>query len=77
MMMRAQAPDAILQHINDNASFTVSGYENRCEGADFVHEGVNRDIKSFMPPGIPTPDIWSRVCRNVSVLKEIKQKALR
>ena len=76
-MMRALMPDVVLSHVNANASFTVSGYPNRHQGADFVHEEVNRDVKSFLPPGMPTPEIWLRVCRNTTVLKDMKQRAIR
>ena len=31
-------------------SFTVSGVNNKGQGADFIHEELNRQIKSFLPP---------------------------
>ena len=31
-----------------------------------------RLIKSFLPPGIPSQEIWARVCRKAETLKELK-----
>ena len=62
----------IKNHIESYKSFTVSGVENRGEGADFIHEATNRKIKSFLPPGIPTPEVWKRVTRNATSLDQMK-----
>ena len=66
-------PECIRAHIESNESFTVTGVQNRGEGADFIHESTNRTIKSFLPPGTPTPEVWRRVTRNVNDLNTIKE----
>ena len=39
---------------------------------DFIQDENNKMIKSFFPPGMPSAEIWHRVCRKATSLKEIK-----
>ena len=57
-------------------SFTVSGVNNKSQGADFIHEELNRQIKSFLPPGHVTKETWKTVCRNADNLTEIQSRVL-
>ena len=36
-----------------NETFSVSGISNCGHGANFIHEGINKLVKSFLPPGMP------------------------
>lgn len=76
LCQRVQMPDTLLEHINSHESFSTSGEPNRGEGADFVHENSNRVTKSFLPPGMPTADVWKRVCRKATDLTKLKENAL-
>ena len=53
-----------------NGSFSVSGKNNCGQGGDFVHEELNKRIKSLLPPIMPTPEVWTRVCRKMKDLEE-------
>ena len=58
---RAQIPDEIRSYVESHESFSSSGLQNRAQGGDFVQEESIKLIKSFLPPGIPSQEIWTRV----------------
>ena len=60
----------------ENESFNTSGVSNRGQGADFNHEEINKLVKSFLPPEIPTQETWRRVQRKATDLKDLKNDAL-
>ena len=64
MLDRVQAPPSIQDDIATTESFSKSGRENGGQGAF---------IKSFLPPGRITADIWCRVCRKADSLKRMKE----
>ena len=66
---RAQMPDQIRSYVESHESFSPSVLQNRGQGGDFVQEEI---IKSFLPPGIPSQEIWTPVCRKAETLKELK-----
>ena len=59
---RAQMPDSIKYYVEGHFSFSVSNFSNRGQGGDFIQEEANQTIKSFLLPGMPSSDIWKRVC---------------
>ena len=69
---RAQMPDEIRSYVESHENFSPSGLQNRGQGGNFVQEESNRLIKSFLAPGIPSQEIWTRVCRKAETLKELK-----
>ena len=71
---RVQYPDDLTIEMNKTESFSVSGENNRGQGADFVHEEKNKFIKSFLPPGVPNTEIWQRVSRKSETLKQLKEQ---
>ena len=73
---RVQYPPLLKAHVESTESFSVSGVQNRGQGADFIHEETNRLVKSFLPPGMPTEETWLRVCRKASDLRAMKNSAL-
>ena len=40
---------------------------------DFIQEEANKTVKSFLLPGMPSSEIWKRVCRKAVTLKELKE----
>ena len=58
---RAQIPDEIRSYVESHESFSSSALQNRGQGGDFVQEESIKLIKSFLPPGIPSQEIWTRV----------------
>ena len=68
-------PKELREYQERNESFTVSGKTNCGQGADFSHEEINKLVKSFLPPGMPTTEKRDRVCRKATELREMKNKA--
>ena len=62
-------PEPLKSLIQNNESFSLSGKQNAGQGCDFIHEELNKRVKSFLPPIMPTPDVWRRVCRKLKELK--------
>ena len=48
-----QMPDELWLYQMKNETFSVSGISNCGHGANFIHEGINKLVKSFLPPGMP------------------------
>ena len=70
---RVQMPDLIKSYVEARESFSVSNFSNRGQGGDFTQEEANKTIKSFLLPGMPSSEIWKRVCRKAATLKELKE----
>ncbi|XP_052067822.1 uncharacterized protein LOC127707351 [Mytilus californianus] len=66
-----------LQNLNDAYS-SITTTENKSTGQDFdfILEEKNRQLKSWIPKGIPTDSIWQTVCRNNLILEKIKHNSL-
>ena len=77
MMLRVQLPEQISTQVKENESFSVTTHNNRSEGLDFLLEHVNRLVKSFLPPGTPTVEIWRRICRKAEVLSDLRKQVMR
>ena len=71
--MLKKAPPEILKYVSQNIMCSQSGHPTKAEGGDFILESVNKKIKSWMPPGVPTEDRWIRVCRNLPCMDLIKK----
>ena len=69
------SPD-IIDHLEKNITFSVSGLPNKAQGADFVQEEQNKLVKSFLPPGMPTANVWQNISRKADSLKHIKNVSL-
>ena len=67
-----KAPPEIKTFITENIACSQSDHPSKTEGGDFILESVNKKIKSWMPPGVPTEDRWMRVCRNLPSMDCIK-----
>lgn len=77
MCQREMYPPDLREYLESMESFSVSGKQNKAQGADFIHEEVpNRLVKSFLPPGTPTPETWKNICRKALLLKSIKENVL-
>ena len=72
LLERVQMPELLKSYLESHESFSVSNFYNRCQGGDFIQEESNKLVKSFLPPGMPSAEIWRRVCRKSTNLKELK-----
>ena len=68
-----KAPQEIKTFISKTITCSQSGHPSKAEGGDFILESVNKKVKSWMPPGVPTEDRWMRVCRNLPSMDNIKR----
>ena len=57
--------------MESHESFSVSNFHNCGQGGDFIQEESNKLVKSFLPPGMPSAEIWRRVCRKAANIKEL------
>ena len=71
LKMRLLAPPEIQNYISDNESFSTSGHASKGEGGDFVLENRNKRIKSLIPKGVPTEDVWLQACRSFDTLDKV------
>ena len=76
LWQRVQMPERLKSFIENNKSFSLSGKLNAGQGCDFIHEELSKRVKSFLPPIMPTPDVWRRVCRKLKELEEIKESTI-
>ena len=76
LWQRVQMPERLKSFIENNESFSLSGKQKPGQGSDFIHEELNKRVKSFLPPIMPTPDVWRRVCRKLKELEEIKESTI-
>lgn len=69
-------PEAVM-HLNDAyTSITTTGNHSTGEDFDFILEEKNRQVKSWIPKGVPTDSIWLSVCRNNDMLEKLKRSSL-
>ena len=71
LKMRLLAPPEIQNYIGDNESFSTSCHASKGEGGDFVLENRNKRIKSLIPKGVPTEDVWLQACRSFDTLDKV------
>ena len=76
LKMRLLAPPEIQNYISDNESFSQSGHESKGEGGDFVLENMNKRIKSLIPKGVPTEDVWLQACRSFETLDKVSNHCM-
>jgi hypothetical protein len=61
---------------NSYVSITTSGNTSTGQGFDFILEEKNRQLKSWIPKGVPSDEIWQVVCRNNEALESVKENAM-
>ncbi|CAG2184636.1 unnamed protein product [Mytilus edulis] len=66
-----------VRSLNDiYSSITTSGNKSLGEDFDFILEEKNKQLKSWMPKGVPTDKIWLTVCRNNKLLETFKDHSV-
>ena len=71
-MIQTVPPD-VLKFISNSICLSQSGHPSKAEGCDFILECVNKKIKAWVPPGVPTQERWTRICRNLPSMEEMKK----
>ena len=74
---RAQMPEPLLEFVNSNESFSLSGKNNTGQGCNFLHEELKKKVKSLLPPVMLTNEVWTRVCRKLKDLEEIRDSTVK
>ena len=70
--LRVQMPEELNHFVSYHECFSLSGKDNAGQGGDFVHEELNKRIKALLPPLMPTEETWTRICRNLKDLEELR-----
>jgi 7-cyano-7-deazaguanine synthase in queuosine biosynthesis len=70
-IIRTTSPAPVTDFFYENESFSNSYHPSRHEGADYCLENVNRLTKKFKPPGVPDPDQWLEIFRNLMPLEKV------
>ena len=70
MAIQVTAPDDVKDYIKRNESFSVSGDSCKGEGGDYITDSENRNLKSHLPPGVPTVENWTLFSRCDKILKK-------
>ena len=65
-------PEELNHFVSYHECFSLSGKDNAGQGRDFVHEELNKRIKALLPPLMPTEETWTRICRNLKDLEELR-----
>ena len=76
MQIRIEAPTEIKDYMERNEAFSKSGDTTRGQGGDYVTEEENRDLKTCLPPGMPTLQSWQWASRCQSFLKQNRMNVL-
>lgn len=71
--LRVQMPETLQNHLSIHKSFSLSGKENSGQGGDFLHEELNKKIKSLLPPIMATEDVRLKICRDLENLEELRE----
>ena len=66
-------PEALMNYVTSHERFSVFGEKNRGQGADFVYENSNKRTKFFLPPGMPTAEMWRQVCWKGTDFSKLKE----
>ncbi|CAG2188307.1 unnamed protein product [Mytilus edulis] len=70
-------PDDVRSLSDKYSSITTSGNPSLGEDFDFILEEKNKQLKSWIPKGVPSDKIWLTVCRNNKILEMIKEHCLK
>lgn len=54
-------------------SFSRRGSITSCEGADFILEARIKTIKGLLPPGVPTPNSWTKATRTAGIFEDVRK----
>lgn len=74
MKIRVTAPEEVRNYIQRNESFSKSSDTSSGEGGDYVTEAENRNLKTHLPPGVPTLESWIQASRCDKHLKKLRAK---
>ena len=69
-------PEALMNYITSHERFSVFGEKNRGQGADFVYENSNKTTNFFLPPAMPTAEMWGQVCWKATDLSKLRENAI-
>lgn len=72
---RVQMSDILQNYLCAQESFNVSGKENAGQGGDFLHQELNKRIKSLFPTVMHTEDVCRKIFRNLEDLEEFRNSS--
>ena len=72
---RVQMSHILQNYLCAQESFSVSGKENAGQGGDFLHQELNKRIKSLFPTVMHTEDVCRKIFRNLEDLEEFRNSS--
>ena len=74
MCMRVNMPQEVRLYVESTESFSLTGSGTNGQGADFLQEEANREVKSLLPSGAVTQDTWLKVNNTTELVKDMKER---
>ena len=72
LLKQVQMSELLKSYLESHKHFSVSDFYIHGQSGNFIQEESNKLVKSFSKPGMPSVEIWRRVCRKSTNLKELK-----
>ncbi len=73
-VLRRVCRASVAQFLDSHEAVSKSGDPSKGQDFDFILEETNSETKHWIPRGVPTDQSWQQVCRNLDLLKEVKEK---
>ena len=66
-------PNAVREALEASITLSRTGSMGHFQGGDACLEEVNKDAKSWKPPGVPSDSQWLRIFRNLDDLNKVRE----
>lgn len=70
-MAKSSDAEILQNYLCARESFSVSGMDNVGQEGDFLHEELNKRMKSLLLPIMSTEEVWRKICPNLEDLEEL------
>ena len=60
-------PELLKSYLESHESFSLSNFYSRDQGGNFIREESNKLVKSFLPPDVPSAEIWRKFAENLPI----------
>ena len=70
-MAKSSDAEILQNYLCARESFSVSGMDNVGQEGDFLHEELNKRMKSLLLPVMSTEEVWRKTCPNLEDLEEL------
>lgn len=64
-------PEEVKAKMNASITLSRTGRKGHYQGGDAILEEINKEAKSWIPPGVPTETQWIRVFRTMDDIRQV------